>query len=57
VNWGSCLSPLFTLQNSGDGEMQKKKKKKRKKKKKKKEEEEEEEEGKSRLPCAAAMSG
>jgi len=54
VNWGSCLSPLFTLQNSGDGEMQKKKKKK---KKKKKEEEEEEEEGRSRLPCAAAMSG
>jgi len=47
VNWGSCLSPLFTLQNSGDEEMQKKKKK----------EEEEEEEGKSRLPCAAAMSG
>ena len=54
MNWGSCLSPLFTLQNSGDEEMQKKKKKK---KKKEEEEEEEKEKGRSRLPCAAAMSG
>jgi hypothetical protein len=39
-------SPLFTLQNSGDGEMQQKKKKEKEKNKRK-----------SKLPCAATMSG
>jgi len=41
-------SPLFTLQNSGDEEMQQKKKE---------EKEKEKEKGKSRLPCTMTMSG